>query len=292
MNTTTKKIIIISVVAFIALILLLSSFAIIPTGYTGVRMTFGQISTTPVSPGITVKMPIGQRIIKINNKQQDIEYEDKVWSETAERTAIFYENITVSYNINADKSVWLCTNVSDYNNCVSNILVASAVKTASKKLSAENATNRAIIEPNIAENLQNSLDEKYGEGVIYISKVVVSNVDFEDSYNQAIANKQQTQLEYETQQITNKKAVEKAEADAQVAKTKAEADAQIAITKAKAEADALLIAADAEAKANREISDSLSERLLEKAYYDKWNGELPYVFGSDKNIINIPTGGN
>ena len=187
----------------------------------------------------------------------------------------------MSYSVSSDKSVWLCSNVSDYNNCVSNVLVASAVKPASKKLPAEDATNRSIIEPDIADSLQNSLNEKYGEGVVYISKVVVSNVDFEDSYNKAVAQKQQTQLEYETQQIANKKAVEKAEADA-----------QIAITKAKAEADALLIAAEAEAEANKKISESLSDRLLQKSYYDKWDGKLPYVFGSDKNIINIPTGGN
>lgn len=74
------------------------------------------------------------------------------------------------------------------------------------------------------------------------------------------------------------KAIEKAEADAQVKKTNAQA-----------EADAKLIEAEAEAEANRKVASSLSEAILEKMYYEKWNGSLPQVYdGVDGNLIEIP----
>ena len=61
------------------------------------------------------------------------------------------------------------------------------------------------------------------------------------------------------------------------------------IAKAEAEAQAILIAAQAQAEANKLLSDSLNDRLLEQMYYEKWNGELPYIYGSDTTpIIQMP----
>ena len=61
------------------------------------------------------------------------------------------------------------------------------------------------------------------------------------------------------------------------------------IAKAEAEAQAILIAAQAQAEANKLLAESLSNNLLEQMYYEKWNGELPYIYGSDTTpIIQIP----
>ena len=60
------------------------------------------------------------------------------------------------------------------------------------------------------------------------------------------------------------------------------------IAKAQAEAEAIIIAAEAQAEANRKLAESLTNNILEKMYYEKWNGELPYIYGSDGVIVNIP----
>ena len=272
---------IISTIVIIAVLLLtfFISWTIIPTGYTGVRTTFGQISQESVPAGFAWKIPFVESIEKVNNKQQDIKFEGEIWSETSERTALFYDGITVTYQINGEKSAWIFANVANYRDTlINNGLVASAIKTASKQLNSVDATNRGLIEPLAQKTLQESLDTKYGTDVIYINKVVISNVDFEESYNNAIASKQNAQIEYEKQQLENQKAIEKAEADAQVKKTNAQA-----------EADAKLIEAEAEAEANRKVASSLSETILEKMYYEKWNGSLPQVYGGvDGNLIEIP----
>ena len=61
------------------------------------------------------------------------------------------------------------------------------------------------------------------------------------------------------------------------------------IAKAEAEAEAMIMLAQAEAEANDLLSKSMTPALLEKMYYEKWNGELPYIYGdSTTPIVNVP----
>lgn len=273
-----KKFIGPAIIAVLAVIVIVNCFAVVPTGYTGVRITFGQISNQVVPNGINFKVPFVQEIVQVNNKQQDITFENTISAETEERNEVYFSGVTVTYQINADKSAWIYANVSDYkNNLVSDGLVSSALKSSSKTLTPTDVTSRNILEPLVKEALQESLDEKYGQEVVKINKVVISNATFDDEYNAKIAQKQQAQMAYETQQIENKTAVEKAEADAQVKKTTAQADA-----------DALMIQAQAEAEANKLLEESLTEKILKNSMIEKWNGELPKVTGNTSgNILDI-----
>lgn len=252
------------------------SFQIIPTGYTGVRTTFGQIDDSTVPNGFNWKIPFMQSIANVNNKQQDIKFEDEeIWSETSERTAICYNGITVTYQINPAKSAWIYANISDYeNNLVSRSLVSSSIKASSKTLSDADATNRSLIEPLACENIQKNLDEKYGETVIFVNKVVINSADFEDSYDKAIAAKQEAQLAAEQQEIENQKNIDKAEADKKVK-----------LTEAEAKAEAKKIEADAEAEANEKLEKSLTDNILKDKYIEKWNGEMPKVVSDDAGLM-------
>ena len=56
----------------IVLLLAVCSFHIIPTGYTGVKTSFGQIQETTIQSGkLNFCIPFVQSIHKVNNKQQD-----------------------------------------------------------------------------------------------------------------------------------------------------------------------------------------------------------------------------
>ena len=241
------------------------SFTIIPTGYTGVLSTFGQISDWTLPNGFNIRIPLAQQITLVNNKQQDMVFEnDQIVSETLERNTVTFSGVTVTYQINPEKSAWIAANVSNYeDNLVGASLVASAIKTSSKTLSPVDVTNRSILEPKAQECVQESLDQKYGEGTIKVNKVVINNAQFDEAYDEKIAQKQQSQMAYETQAIENKKNIEKAEADAKVKQTNAEA----------------------EAKANETLERSLSQNVLLSKMLDKWNGELPKATGGDGGMI-------
>lgn len=275
-NEVQSKTPLIFVVIGMVLSLLSASFTIIPTGYTGVRTTFGQIDDSTVQNGFNWKIPFVQSIATVNNKQQDISFADEeIWSETKERTSIQYKGITVTYQINSEKSAWIYANISDYeNNLVSKGLVSSSIKSSSKTLSDTDATNRSIIEPLALENIQKSLDEKYGKDVIYVNKVVINNADFDESYNKAIADKQKAQLAAEQQEILNQQNIDKADADAKAA-----------VTKANGDAEAKMIAAEAEAKANETLEKSITDNILKDKYIEKWNGQLPKVVSDDSSML-------
>lgn len=259
----------------VVLLIVSASVTVIPTGYTGVKTTFGQIDEHTLPNGANWHIPIVQSIEKVNNKQQDIEFEGQTWSETKERTALYYEDVTVTYRINPEKSAWIFANVSDYKkNLVSAELTASALKSSSKQLTDTDATNRSIIEPLCKENLQKSVDAKYGKDVIVINNVTISGADFDESYKKAVADKQKAQLAYEQAAIENKKNVEKAETDAKATKIKAQA-----------KADAAVIKAEGDAKANKELNDSLTDKVLKSRYLDKWDGALPKASLSGNNTM-------
>lgn len=276
-----KSPIILGIVIGLAFIILGASIIIIPTNYTGVKSTFGQIDPDPIPTGINFKAPFITSVEKVNNKQQDYELgsEMVIWGETKARTAISFSGITVTATINPEFSAWMVANISNYEDVlITEAVLSSALKTASKTLSDEEATNRSTIERLAKEELQKSLNEKYGKEIVFINKVTISNADFEESYNNAVAEKQKAQLAYEQQQIENKKAIEKAEADAQVKKAKA-----------KGEADAAIIAAEGEKKANELLQQSLNDKIIKNKAVDKWDGKLPQVVGENGVLMDMST---
>lgn len=257
-------------------IILSASFTIVPTGYTGVRTTFGQISEATVPQGFNFKVPFAQNIKLVNNKQQDTRVESQIWGETSEKTPVYAGDIVVTYQISNKASAWIFRNISDTNHLISESLVASALKSAMVELPAATVTNRAKIEPLAKEKLVESINEKYGEDKIIILKVVINQMDFEDSYNAAIAEKSIALQKKEKQDIENETAI-----------AKAEAEKKVAITNAEADAEATRIAAEAEAAANEKIKNSLNDQIIKSKFYDKWDGKLPDAMGSDTIITNI-----
>lgn len=280
-TTSIRKGRIIAMTTFFVLVIVLGvgAFCVIPTGSTGIRVTCGQVDPNTLEAGFHAKIPFVQRIVTINNKQQEVNFDsDKVYAESSERTAVYFEQITVTYTIDPSESSWIYSNISDYKHNLINLsIVSSAVKTTAKKFNSTDVTNRGIIEPATMAELQKALNDKYGREVVHINKVALNNIDFDEAYNKAILDKQNAQLAYEKQQIANKQAVEKAEADAQSKKKAAEA-----------EAEAIKIKANAEAEANKKLNDSLSDKVLAKEYYDKWDGKLPTYYGSNSGLILSP----
>ena len=151
------------IAAGFVLFIVAQCFTIIPTGYTGVRVILGQVQDRASNNGLCWKIPFVENIKLVNNKQQDIEFGNKIWGETSDRTVISYSGVTVTYSISGEKSSWIYSHVSNYkDSLVSTTLVSSAIKTASKTLTDVDATNRGKMEPLAQETIQKSLDNKYG----------------------------------------------------------------------------------------------------------------------------------
>ena len=298
-----KPVTIVVIVCLLILLIVvgLSSYHVVPTGYTGVVIRMGQVQSVTMSPGVHFKAPFIDQVRDVNNKQIEVNYDGRIYAESSEQTNVYYDGIQVTYQISPSASVWFMSNVgrsflTDSRALITPTIVSSAVKVASVELETRDVTKRAYIEPAAAKALQESLDEKYGEGMITILKLSISNADFEEEYNEVIAQRQSAQIKYEQQQIENKTAIEKAKAEAEAQKVNAEAEARVAEIRAEAEAKAMEIRAEAEAnakkinaeaeaEANKKIQQSLTQEILQKNMLDKWDGELPKVSGSDNGMI-------
>lgn len=251
-------------------------FTIVPTGYTGVRTTFGQVSKNIVPQGFNLKVPFVQTIELVNNKQQDTKIVAQVWGESSEKIPVYATEITVTFQVESGRSAWIFSNVTDTKDLITQSLVSSAIKSAMVELPASEVTVRSKIEPLVKEELAESIDEKYGSDAISVLKVVIDQMDFEESYNNAISDKSIAMQRQAQQEIENNTAI-----------AKAEADKKVAIANAEAEAEATRIAAEAEAAANKLIAESLTDEILKSKFYEKWDGKLPSVMGDNAVISNI-----
>jgi regulator of protease activity HflC (stomatin/prohibitin superfamily) len=132
--------------------------------------------------------------------------------------------------------------------------------------------------------------EPYG---IIIDKVSLTDVRPDKDTNKAIKNKIKAQEELETAKVKAEKDKVQAEKDKSVAEIAAQKDKSVAEInaekvkiEAEAQAQAVKIKAEAEAEANKKISESLTDKLLEKEKIEKWKGDVPQVQGSGSTIID------
>lgn len=266
--------------ATVGLVMLImgSSITIVPTGYTGVRTTFGQISNKTVKNGINWHIPFAESIHKINCKQQEKDFENlQVWGETSERTELYFEKIIIDYQINSEYAAWIWQNVEEWDTkLLKQTSVESGIKTAAKKYTDIDVTDRSKIEVAAKEQIQKNLDEKYGLQILNIVKVTIGNINFSDAYNAESEKKAKAKLESEAAEYAAQKRLVEERAEAETKRIKAQA-----------EADAITIKAEAEAEANRKLSESLTPELIENKKIDKWDGKLPTVSGEASPIIGI-----
>lgn len=134
----------------------------------------------------------------------------------------------------------------------------------------------------INNELDKYLKTKFKEYGIVIDTVNFTDISVDDETAAAIQKKVTAQQELELAKIEADTAKIQAEKDREVA----EIQAETAIISAKADAEKVQIAADAEASANKKIAESLTDELIDKIKFDRWDGKLPTVSGGS-SIISI-----
>ena len=135
----------------------------------------------------------------------------------------------------------------------------------------------------VNKTLTDQLQERFRPYGISIDNVALADVRPDAETDEAIRKKIKAQEELETAKVTAETDKVNAQRDKEVAQIKAEQDK----IEAQGKADAKIIAAEAEAKSNKLISDSLTDKLIERQKISKWNGNVPAVQGSGTTIVDI-----
>ena len=260
-DSTTSGVIasVLSVFLVLAFIIIPFSFHQVETGEVAVVKYLGEAKEVRTA-GTHFDLWVTNKYQYIDGRVQTLDIMTAAYSSDAQTMDI---QMTVQYQILTDNAVEIVFQYGSLD-VLQNRIQAIATEKVKAVLSQPTAmdiiANRASMSPLVEEAIRDAIGESYYVNVV---AVVLTNIDFSDAFELAVEQKM----------------------IAEQNKLKADYENQTKVAQAQAEADAKIIAAEAEAKANELLEKSLTDKILQEMYLDKWNGQLPTVVGSDSNMI-------
>ncbi len=264
-NLPVGKILITVAIVVAVIVIGFSAFTVVPAGATGVVVTLGKVSETPLPEGLHFKIPFVQSIEIVSNKIQKVEVSAPAVSKDLQSIS---SSIAVNFRVGNSSAAYIFKNIGrDYQNVVLLPAVQESMKSVTAKYTAEELiTERAVV----GQEVQAALAEKVGGYGIVIEKFNIVNFEFSEEFDKAI----------EAKQVAEQNLI-KTKTEQEQAIVIAEAEAKTKLIAAEAEAEAILKKAEAQAEANRKIAASLNADMIEYAKVEKWNGELPVATGGN-----------
>ncbi len=257
-----SKVIIIFVIILI-IIFVLNPFVIVGAGERGVVLTFGAVQKTVFDEGLHLRIPMVQKIVKIDVRVQKSQVDAESVSKDLQDT---HSTIAINYHAIPDKASWIYQNLGvQYKERIIDPAVQEVVKAVTARYTAvELITQREKVRSEIKDLLKQRL-VGYNIGVDDFS---IINFKFSQQFTQAIESKQ-----------TAEQFALKAQRDLERIKIEAEQK----VTQAKAEAEALRLQ-----KANI-TPELVSLRQIEASMkaIEKWDGHLPKVTGGAIPFIDV-----
>ncbi len=246
----------------VALIILPSTFVIVGAGEQGVVLNWGAVQDEVLDEGFHLKVPVMQKIIKMNVKKQKVEVQASAASKDLQ---VVTTSVALNFHLNPLTVNKLYKEVrNNYGSIIIAPVVMDAIKASTALYTAEElVTKRSEVKASIEKALKTKLESQN----LVVDDVNITNFKFSVSFDKAIEAK-----------VT-------AEQEALVAKNRLEQvkfEAQQQIERARAEAEAIKIQAEA-------INKGGGKDYVQLQAIAKWNGQLPtsFVPGSALPFLNI-----
>lgn len=271
------------VVGMAALTILGGSWYTVDQGDRGVILRNGAVTGT-AEPGLGFKMPIIDRVVDIDIRSAANLYENVLAYSRDQQTAGL--TVSVNYRIPADQVVSVYENYGSVENLRNRVLDRQVFDETKNVFGRFNAATAIQERSRLVTEVQSAIQEAVS-GPIIIESVQIENIDFDDSYERAIAARMEAEVE--VQRIQQNAEREKVTAEITVIKAQAAANARL--EEARAQAEATRLAGQAEADAIRARGDALRENpsLIDLVQAERWNGQLPstMVPGSAIPFMNV-----
>ncbi|MBR2521447.1 MAG: prohibitin family protein [Oscillospiraceae bacterium] len=245
----------------------------VPAGHTGVVTTFGRVENYTLSSGAHLVAP-WRKVVIMDNRVQKRSIELPCFSSDIQEVNVSY---TVNYQISKNDAMTLYSMVgTDYYNVVIAPNIAESVKVATAQYTAEALVG---MRDSLAARIESTLSAKLAGYNIELVGTSIENMDFTDVFTNAVEAKQVAQQNKLRAQTEAEQKVLESQASAEIRKIEADASAY-----------ELLAKAEAEAEANRKISESLTENLIDYAYANSWDGQLPRIYSGNGSGIIVNAG--
>lgn len=253
--------IILAVLCAFSFIIVPFSFHTVNSGELAVVKNLGKITGTR-DAGTNFDVWFTTSYQYYDTKVQNVEITTAAYSSDAQTMEVA---MTLQYRIMPDKVTEIATQYGTLDvlqGRIQSIVIEKTKAVLSSHKAMNIIANRASISPEVEAAVKAAVDENY---FVSVEAVVLTNIDFSDSFEKAVEEKMV----------------------AEQAKLKADYDNETKLAKAKADAEALKIQAEAEAEANKLLTQSLTDKVLEAKFYEKWDGKLPQVMGEGSAILDI-----
>ncbi len=249
-------------------LLLVGSVRTVPAGHTGVVTTFGRVEDYTLDSGAHLVAP-WKRVVRMDNRVQKHTIELPCFSSDIQEVNVSY---TVNYQISKADAMTLFSTVGiSYYDVVIAPNVAESVKVATARYTAEALV---AMRDSLAQEIEGILSAKLSHYNIELVGTSIENMDFTDVFTNAVEAKQVAQQNKLRAQTEAEQRVIESEAAAEIKKIDADAAAY-----------EVLARAEAEAEANRMISASLTENLIDYTYANSWNGQLPRIVTGEGGLL-------
>ena len=281
MKNIRKVVIVLVALALVAIFVMNTCTTVVPTGYTGIVTTFGKVSDTTLDAGFHLKSPF-QQIVMMDNREQKKAFTTQSFSSDIQQVDIVG---SVNYAINKKTAMTLYREVgSDYFNILVMPRLLENTKAVFSKHTAENLVSaRESLSVAIRDDLSREM-ERYGINIVSLS---IENLDFTDSFTDAVEAKQVAAQKKLQAEIEQEQATMETRQAAERKKIAAEAEANVKKIEADAAAYATKVQAEAEAEANAKISASLTDSLIQWKQANIWDGKLPTFMGGGSTTLPI-----
>ena len=274
---------IIAVVVIIAAMALVyaSCTTQVPTGYTGIVTIFGRVENYTLDAGFHFKSPF-KNVVLMDNREQKTSFKTQSFSSDIQQVDI---DGSINFSINQATAMNLYRQVgTSYFNTLVMPRLLENTKAVFSKYTAENlVAARETLSRTIRDQLASEMD-RYGINIISVS---IENIDFTDSFTDAVEQKQVAAQKKLQAEIEQEQKTMETQQQAERQRITAEAAAAVKKIEADAAAYATRVQAEAESEANQKIAASLTEGLIEWTEANAWDGKLP-VYMSGEGSTTLP----
>lgn len=268
-------------------ILFISCFCSVPTGYTGIVTTFGRVEDITYEAGFHLKAP-WQSVVTMDNREQRVKFSFEAFSSDIQQVQI---SGSVNFSIDKATAMTLYRNVgTGYSDVLITPRLYENTKSVFSRYTAEALVeNRTTLSSEVLTMLKDDLNS-YGLNIVSIA---IENIDFTDAFTDAVEAKQVATQTYQRAQTEEQQRTMEAQQAAERQRIAAQAEADVARIQADADAYAITAKAEAQAAANTLIAQSITQGLIDYVQAQNWNGVLPSTYmgsGDSLPVLNVNTG--
>lgn len=276
-----------------------SSIVSVPTGHTGILVTFGQVENRTFEAGIHIKAP-WQDVVIMDNRNQKATLDLLCFSSDIQEVQVVY---TLNYQIEkANAQNIYKTLGANYYDVVIVSRIQEAVKSVVAKYTAEELLDSRA---ELSQQIKQILVDKLSTYNIEVVDTSLENLDFSDAFTDAVEAKQVAEQKSKQAQIEQAQKTMEAEAEAERSRINAEAAAAIAKIAAEADLDVVKIQADAAEYAGQKDAAVIGQvlrifavdpdnvtaedvrNLLLYYYILEWDGKLPETYVGSEDFYSM-----